>query len=245
MPARQRKILVFEHMPMADAGIFRALLSEHGIGWQAVRFDLGMPIPDLAGFDALLAMGGDMNVWQEDQYPWLVAEKAAVREAVERSMPFLGICLGHQLLADALGGTVAPAARPEVGVFEIARTPAGEDHALLAGLPQRLRVLQWHAAEVTQPPAGALVLASSADCAVQVLAVGKNALGLQCHLEVDPPTLDAWLSLPTNVEALVRRRGPHGPCAFADEAHTHMAEFNRSARALHANFLARMAPGAG
>jgi GMP synthase-like glutamine amidotransferase len=245
MPARQPRVLVFEHMPMVDAGIFCTLFCEHGIGWQAVRFDLGMPIPDLRDFDALVVMGGAMDVWQEDEYPWLVPEKAAVREAVERGMPFLGICLGHQLLADALGGAVAPAARPEVGVFEIARTPAGERHDLLEGLPQRPNVLQWHAAEVTQPPAGAEVLATSADCAVQVMAVGERALGLQFHLEVDAPTLAAWLSVPTNVDALVLRRGPHGPRAFADEAHSHMAEFNRSARALHANFLARMAPGAG
>jgi GMP synthase-like glutamine amidotransferase len=86
------------------------------------------------------------------------------------------------------------------------------------------------------------VLASSADCTVQVMAVGERALGLQFHLEVDAPTLAGWLSLPANVAALAKRRGPEGPRAFALEAHTHMAEFNRSARALHANFLARMAP---
>jgi GMP synthase-like glutamine amidotransferase len=231
-------------MPLVDAGIFCTLVREHGLGWQAVRLDLGMPIPDLRDFDALWVMGGAMDVWQEEEYPWLVAEKAAVREAVDRGMPFLGICLGHQLLADALGGTVAPALRPEVGVFEIARTPAGERHDLLEGLPQRPNVLQWHAAEVTRPPGGALVLATSADCAVQVMVVGERALGLQFHLEVDAPTLAAWLSVPTNVDALVLRRGPHGPSAFVDEAHTHMDEFNRSARALHANFLACMAPGA-
>ncbi len=76
------------------------------------------------------------------------------------------------------------------------------------------------------------------------MAVGEHALGLQFHLEVDAPTLAAWLSIPSNVDALALRRGPHGPRAFVDEAHTHMAEFNRSARALHANFLARMAPDA-
>jgi GMP synthase-like glutamine amidotransferase len=242
MSAQPPHVLVFEHMPAVDAGIFCALLREHGIAWHAVRFDLGMPIPDLGEFDALWVMGGAMDVWQEAEHPWLVGEKAAIREAVDRKMPFLGICLGHQLLADALGGTVEPASRPEVGVFEIEHTPAGERHALLDGLPQRQRVLQWHAAEVTKPPAGAEVLARSLDCAVQVIAVGDHARGLQFHLEVDERTLGGWLSIPQNVAALALRRGPDGPRAFVEEAGTHMAEFNRSARALHANFLARLQP---
>jgi GMP synthase-like glutamine amidotransferase len=235
------RVLVFEHMQAGHAGIFCTLLRAHGIGWHSVRFDRGEPIPDLDQFDALWVMGGPMDVWQEDEHPWLTAEKAVIREAViERAMPYLGICLGHQLLADALGGVVQPAARPEVGVFEIARTPAGERHALFAGLPQRPRVLQWHAAEVVEPPAGAQVLASSSDCGVQAMAVGGRALGLQFHLEVDHPTLEGWLSIPDNVAALVRRRGPEGPRDFVEEIHTHMAEFNRSARALHANFWARL-----
>jgi GMP synthase-like glutamine amidotransferase len=244
MSAKPR-VLVFEHMQAGDAGIFCTLLREQGIGWHSVRFDLGASIPDLGAFDALWVMGGPMDVWQEAEYPWLRAEKAAIREAVVgRAMPYFGICLGHQLLADALGGVVEPAARPEVGVFEIDLTPAGARHALLEGMPQRPRVLQWHAAEVIEPPAGAEVLASSPDCGVQAIAVGERALGLQCHLEVDHPTLEAWLSIPDNMAALVRRRGPDGARAFVEEAHTHMEEFNRAARALHANFWAQPQPGA-
>jgi GMP synthase-like glutamine amidotransferase len=246
MSAPQPRVLAFEHMQAGDAGIFCKLLGEHGMGWHSVRLDLGEPIPDLGAFDALWVMGGPMDVWQEAEHRWLAAEKAAIREAVvDREMPYLGICLGHQLLADALGGVVQPAARPEVGAFEIARTPAGERHALLDGLPQRPRVLQWHAAEVVEPPEGAEVLASSIDCAVQAMAVGERALGLQFHAEVDHPTLDAWLSIPDNLAALVRRRGPEGPRAFIEEVHRHMEEFNRAARALLANFLARLRqPGA-
>ncbi len=240
MPAREPRVLVLEHMSAGGAGIFCTLWREQSIAWHAVRLDQGMPIPDLGDFDALWVMGGALDVWQEAEHPWLAGEKAAIREAVDRRMPLIGICLGHQLLADALGGTVAPAVRPEIGVFEIERTPAGEQHALLDGLPLRQRVLQWHAAEVTQAPAGAEVLASSPDCAVQAIAVGDHALGLQFHLEVDQRTLGAWLSSPETFAALVQRRGPDGPRAFVEEASSHMAEFNRSARALHANLLARL-----
>jgi GMP synthase-like glutamine amidotransferase len=244
---QEPRVLVFEHMQAGHAGIFCELMRAHGIAWHSVRLDLGQPIPDLGAFDALWVMGGPMDVWQEAEHPWLVPEKAAIREAVvERAMPYFGICLGHQLLADALSGVVRPAVRPEVGVFEVARTPAGERHAWLDGLPQRLRVLQWHAAEVIEPPAGAAVLASSSDCAVQALAVGERALGVQFHPEVDRPTLDAWLSIPDNVAALVRRRGPDGPRDFVEEAHAHMAELNHAARALLLSFLARLRqPDAG
>jgi GMP synthase-like glutamine amidotransferase len=227
-------------MQAGHAGIFCDLLREQGIAWHSVRLDLGEPIPDLDEFDALWVMGGPLDVWQEAEHPWLVPEKTAIREAVvDRAMPYFGICLGHQLLADALGGVVQPAARPEVGVFEIARTAAGERHALLDGLPERPRVLQWHGAEVVEPPLGAEVLASSTDCGVRAMAVGERALGLQFHLEIDHPTLDAWLSVSDNVAALIRRRGRDGARAFFEDAHAHMAEFNRSARALHANVWAR------
>jgi GMP synthase-like glutamine amidotransferase len=240
MSAKPR-VLVFEHMPAGHAGIFCTLMHERGIAWHSVRFDLGAPIPDLAAFDALWVMGGPMDVWQEAEFPWLAAEKAAIREAVvDRAMPYLGICLGHQLLADALGGAVRPAARPEVGVFEIARTPAGERHALLEGLPQRPRVLQWHAAEVVEPPAGAEVLASSVDCAVQALAVGERALGLQFHAEVTAGLLEEWLAQPANADALVRRLGPGGAERFSAGAHAHLEAFESAARLIYARFHASL-----
>ena len=94
----------------------------------------GEPIPDLAAFDALWVMGGPMDVWQEAEHPWLKAEKAVIREAViDRAMPYLGICLGHQLLADALGGVVRPMPEPEIGPFEIELSDAAAG-SLLAGL---------------------------------------------------------------------------------------------------------------
>ena len=239
MSEPQPCVLVFEHMQAGHAGIFRTLLDERGIAWRSVRLDLGDPIPALDGFDALWVMGGPMDVWQDGEHPWLKAEMAAIREAVvERRMPYFGICLGHQLLAQALGGVVRPAERPEVGVFEVVRTQAGEDSALLQGLPQRPRVLQWHTAEVVELPAGAEVLASSSDCAVQIMRVGERALGLQFHLEIDHPTLEGWLAVPENFAALVKRHGPEGAQGFIDDAHSHMDEFNRSARALHANLWA-------
>ncbi|MGH6920472.1 MAG: type 1 glutamine amidotransferase, partial [Geminicoccaceae bacterium] len=194
---RESEVLVFQHMDAGHPGIFRDLLRRDGIARRTVRLDLGEPIPDLAGFGALWVMGGPQDVWEEDEHPWLTLEKAAIREAVLGCrMPFLGICLGHQLLADALGGSVGKAAAPEIGVYEVARTDGAAGHPLLSGLPVRGRFLQWHRAEVQRPPEGTRVLAGSARCAIQVLAVGEHAFGLQGHVEVDAATLEEWLATP-------------------------------------------------
>jgi len=231
------KILVFQHMEAGHPGIFRDFLRTDWAAWQAVRLDRGEPIPDLAGFDALWVMGGPQDVWQEAEHPWLVPEKAAIREAVlARAMPFLGICLGHQLLAAALGGAVRPAATPEIGVFEVALADGG-DHPFVAGLPACGPFLQWHRAEVQRPPDGARVLASSRNCAIQAIAVGERAFGLQCHAELDAATLEEWLATPAAVADLRSALGPDGPARFAADARAHMAACNRAARRLYANFM--------
>ncbi len=239
----RRRVLVFQHMELAHPGIFRDCLCADGIAWDVVALEAGGAIPPLEGYDALLVMGGAQDVWQEEEHPWLRPEKQAIRTAVlERGMPYLGICLGHQLLAAALGGEVRPAVTPEVGVFEVEFTAAGRAHPLFAGLGARSRFLQWHAAEVTTPPAGATVLAISGACAVQALAVGERAFGLQFHAEVDPPTLADWFSDPSTTEALILRLGADGAARFPAEAHAHMPGLNQAARQIYANFAALLEP---
>jgi GMP synthase-like glutamine amidotransferase len=226
-------------MSLAHPGIFRDCMRAGGIAWDVVGLEAGEPIPALSGYDALLVMGGAMDVWQEAEHPWLRAEKRAIRAAVlEHGMAYLGICLGHQLLADALGGEVGPAARPEIGVFEVALNRVGQRHPLFRGLPERSRFVQWHAAEVVRPPAGATVLAGSRHCAVQALAVGERAFGLQFHAEVDAATLAEWLADPEAREALVQRLGEDGPERFAAAAQAEMAALDDMARQLYLNFRA-------
>lgn len=236
------RVLIFEHMPSGHAGLFRDRLNQDRIAHQAVRLDLGERIPDLAGFDALIVMGGPMDVWQEAEHPWLRDEKAAIRAAVrDRGMAVLGICLGHQLLAAALGGAVGPMAEPEIGPCEIALN-GGADRSMLAGLPARPTVLQWHAAEVTAPPPGAEVLAASPRSAVQALAVGERALGLQFHAEITHGLLTEWLAVEDNVAALAGRLGPASPVRFAAAARRHMAAFNQIADGIYAAFRTSLQP---
>jgi GMP synthase-like glutamine amidotransferase len=230
-------ILVFQHVAVEHPGILRDFLREDGLTWRAVELDDGEAIPDLRDFRGLVVMGGPMDVWEEDLHPWLRDEKAAIREAVvERRMPVLGVCLGHQLLAEALGGEVGKAPRPEVGLLEVELTEAGRRSTFLAGVPERLTCLQWHGAEVRRAPEGAQVLASSPVSAVQAMAIGDRALGIQFHVEITPATVAEWAVIPSYAAALEKTLGEGAVPNLQREADRQMAALNRTARIFYDNF---------
>ena len=232
-------ILVFQHIAIEHPGIFRDFFAADGVAWTAVELDEGEPIPPLGDYDALWVMGGPMDVWQEAEHPWLVPEKAAIREAVlEREMPFLGVCLGHQLLADALGGTVGPMAEAEVGILEVALTEAGRTDPLMRGLPAKGTCLQWHGAAVLEPPPDARVLAASPACAVQAIGLGRHAWGLQYHVELTEATVPEWGCVPEYAESLKATLGAEALAGFTAAAAENMPAFNRDARTLYDNFMA-------
>lgn len=232
------RILVLQHIDVEHPGVFRDFFKADGIAWDAVELDAGERIPPLDGYDLLWVMGGPMDVWEEDRLPWLREEKRAIREAVtERAMPFIGFCLGHQLLADALGGRVEKLEAPEVGIYDVKLTDAGRRDALLRGLDANCTVLQWHGAGVTEAPPGAEVLASSPLCGVQAFRAGPLAYGIQYHLEIGPDTVREWGAVPEYEQSLEAVMGSGAMARLETQASHHLDDFRRDARRLYDNLM--------
>src|ERR1700756_2132700 len=178
-------ILIFQHLDIEHPGVFRDFWRSDQHRLTTVELDAGHKIPSLDRFDLLAVMGGPQDVWQNDLYPWLEFEKAAIRRWVrDLGRPYLGICLGHQLLAEALGGRVGPMSRPEVGLADVELTPEGQRDPLFSGFGCSMQTFQWHGAEITELPTDAVALARNAVCAIQAIRWGQHAYGLQYHVEI-------------------------------------------------------------
>ena len=233
-----KRALVFQHMDHDHPGRFLDYFAEDGIIPEPVRLFEGQAIPNLAPYDFLFVLGGAQDTWQEDQHPWLTAEKQAIREwVVNRAKPYFGVCLGHQLLATALGGEVAPAEKGEVGVFDVALTEIGEAHPLTRGVERTNKVMQWHMAEVKRVPEGATVLASSPLIPVQALAVGDHAMSTQFHCEFTPQTVAGWSSLPGYVANLEKHLGEAAYPRLVKESYPLMPRMARMTRQLYDNLI--------
>jgi GMP synthase-like glutamine amidotransferase len=203
------RILVFQHVAVEHPGIFRDFWRKAGHDWRAVELDEGEPIPDLDDYDLLLAMGGPMDVWQEDIHPWFVAEKAAIGRWVrDLNRPYLGICLGHQLLAEAVGGKVGLMKAPEVGFADVRFTAEGLADEFFAGFDAGMETFQWHGAEITQLPYETTVLAANSACPVQAMRWRDRAYGLQYHIEITPATVPEWQAIPAYASSLEAALGP-------------------------------------
>lgn len=232
-----KRILVFQHLRIEHPGVFRDFFKEDGFDVVTIELDESEAIPDLNDFDALWVMGGPQNVWQEEKYPWLIDEKAAIRKAVnELKLPYVGICLGHQLLADALGGDVGLGDEGEVGIMQIHKTEAGKQSPFLYNMADSMDCLQWHGAEVKTAPEGFDVLSASGACAIQSLVLGNQVITMQYHQEIINSTVSDWSDIPAYKAALENALGEDAAEKLEKQALDYMDDFNKTARLFYDNW---------
>ncbi|WP_152363795.1 type 1 glutamine amidotransferase [Microlunatus speluncae] len=190
---RNPRVLVVQNTPAGGLGRFEGWWREAGVEVDIVPAYTGAPIPDLDDHDGLALLGGGLMPDDDERGPWLAREREVTRQALDRAVPVLGICLGGQLLAHVAGGTVrADHGEPEAGSTRlITHEPAGQD-PLFADLTPTFLATEHHVDQITEVPPGAVLLASSERCPIQAFRVGDSAWGVQFHPEIDVRRVQAW-----------------------------------------------------
>ncbi len=218
------KILVLQHMTGEDAGLFAQIMEADGIGYDVIEVQTGAVLPSPDSYQGLLVLGGAQQVWETNKYVWLGGEIEFIRQWVRaQHKPYFGICLGHQLLAVALGGEVGVSDKPELGYPQVELTESASEHPLLMDFPKQCRWLQWHEAEVKTVPDGLRVMASSADCAVQILAADNHVLSLQFHAEAVPRQIERWTANADNAKSMRDLNGDDAVEKLLSESESYLA----------------------
>ncbi len=183
-------IRIFRHEDWIQPGRVTEYLAAQGIPWELIRVDQGDPVPQgVDGISGLVFMGGSMSV--NDDYPWLAEETRLIRLAASRNVPMLGHCMGSQLIAKALGGTVAPMPAKEIGWYDVRRSDNPIAREWLQAMPEEFEIFIWHHDAFSLPP-GAAPLYSSAYCPEQAYAL-DNIVATVAHVEVTAAMLEEWL----------------------------------------------------
>lgn len=209
-------IVVFEHAPMETAAAIGQTLLRHNHRLRVVRFHAGDRVPpDLDDVDGIVSMGGPMNVDEVAAHPWIADELAYLKQAHEAQVPIVGVCLGHQLIAAALGGEVKAMAAPEIGWHAIRLAFPGTIDPLFAGIAWESMMFHVHGQEVARLPPGATPLASSAACKMQAFRVGLTTYGFQFHFEWSRRDLQAIV----DKDPFVRQHADPAAIAAAIDEH--------------------------
>lgn len=210
-----RRLTVIQHLAAEGPGLLAAIAADHGFALDIRRMDRGDPVPSgAAALEGLVVLGGTMAAF-DASYPHLAAEQRLLADACARGLPVLGVCLGAQLLAAALGARVFKGPATEIGFGEVKLTAAGTRDPILGPSGPALPVFHWHADTFDLPP-GAELLASSTAYAQQAFSVGGRAYGLQFHIELDRALAREWASvLPAGVRLDEKRRAAVEPTGRA------------------------------
>ena len=234
------KAIVLQHIKIEDPGYIKDLMLADGWNFSTIELDEGDKIPkNLNEFDAMLCMGGPMDTWMEKEFPWLIEEKLRIKEfAVDMEKPFLGFCLGCQLLGEAVGGQVVKSKIPEIGILDINFSKDKNQDKLFSSFPDKIKALQWHSYEVKniEKNKDVTLLASSPTTKYQIFKYKKHAYGIQFHIEVKNNTVTDWGCVPEYKSALEKQLGKGALEKFDKEAKTNMATMNKYSSILYKNF---------
>ena len=234
------KIIVLQHISIEDPGYIKDLMIKDGVELTTIELDEGQKIPsDLSKFDAMFCMGGPMDTWMEKEHPWLVDEKKAIKEfVVDLKKPYLGFCLGCQLLGEVTGGKVVKSKNPEIGMLNINFSQNKKSDLLFSEFPEKITSLQWHSYEVQnlENNKNITLLASSPETKYQIFKYQEHAYGIQFHIEVKDTTVGEWGCVPEYKSALEKQLGDGALKKFDDEAKIHMSNMNKYSNILYQNF---------
>jgi GMP synthase (glutamine-hydrolysing) len=219
-----KRLLVFQHVAHEILGNLDPLLRSFGFRIRYVNFGRQPDAkPDMSRYSGLIVLGGPMNCDQSDRYPHLATEIEVIREAISEGKPVLGICLGAQLIARALGARVARNPVKEIGWYDLSPTEAGQADPMFAKFAANQKIFQWHG-DTFEIPDGAEHLATSPDCRNQAFRYADHVYGLQFHLEVDEPMIHRWLHTPSNARQMEDLGGQAFIEKVENETHAHIQQ---------------------
>ena len=234
------KAIVLQHIKIEDPGYIKDLMLADGWNLTTIELDEGDKIPkNLNEFNAMLCMGGPMDTWMEKEFPWLVEERLRIKEFVlDMEKPFLGFCLGCQLLGEVVGGQVVKSSVPEIGILDVSFSEDKKQDRLFSSFPNKIKALQWHSYEVKniEKNKNVTLLASSSSTKYQIFKYKKHAYGIQFHIEVKNNTVSDWGCVPEYKSALEKQLGKGALEKFDKEAKINIAAMNKYSSILYKNF---------
>ncbi len=189
---KKMNVLIIKHVEIEGPGLIEACLKQEKIPYRILDLQSSARLPKLDDLTHIALLGGPMNVYEEDHYPFLREEDLFIKEAIQRGKSILGICLGAQLIAKALGTRVFKAPHKEVGWYEVSLTEEGLRDFFFSDFPRRFPVFQWHE-DTFDIPKGGKLIAISTSVPHQAFRYGENTYGLQFHLEVTEEMIRAWM----------------------------------------------------
>jgi len=234
------EILVLQHINIEDPGYIKDLMIKDGVNITTIELDVGEKIPNnLNFFDGMLCMGGPMDTWMEKDYPWLIEEKKKIKEfVIELNKPYLGFCLGCQLLGEVIGGKVVKTNNPEIGMLDVNFLDEKKKDILFADFPEKITSLQWHSYEVQELEKNkdVTLIASSKETKYQIFRYKNNAYGIQFHIEIKDTTVNDWGCVPEYKSALENQLGQGALEKFDKEAKENMINMNNYSKILYMKF---------